>query len=169
MLFHISEAGDIRHFEPRVSEGTESPAVWAIDEARLRNYLLPRECPRVTFYAGRQTTAEDVARFLGASAAVVAIEARWVDRIARCCLYCYHLPAETFEPLDDCAGYHVSRVAVAPVRVDVLDDLPAELRRRGVELRVLPNLWPLRDAVVASSLQFSMIRMRNALPREEST
>ena len=67
------------------------------------------------------------------------------------------------------AGYHVSRVAVAPVRVDVLDDLPAELRRRGVELRVLPNLWPLRDAVVASSLQFSMIRMRNALPREEST
>jgi len=169
MLFHVSEAGDITHFEPRPSESVEGPAVWAIDDARLRNYLAPRECPRVTFYAGRGTHAEDVARFLGSSAAVVAIESRWVDRLARCRLYCYHLPAETFELLDDCAGYHVSRVAVAPVRVDVLDDLPAELRRRGVELRVVPNLWPLRDAVVASSLQFSMIRMRNALPREEST
>jgi hypothetical protein len=36
--------------------------------------------------------------------------------------------------------------------------------RRGVELRVLPTLWPLRDAVLESSLQFSMIRMRNATP-----
>jgi Family of unknown function (DUF6886) len=169
MLFHISELGDIRYFEPRLSEGTEGPAVWAIDEARLRNYLLPRECPRVTFYAGRQTTAEDAARFLGSSAAVVAIESTWVERVRRTRVYCYHLRPETFQLLDECAGYHVSRVPVAPVRVEALDDLPAELHRRGVELRVVPNLWPLRDAVVASSLQFSMIRMRNALPREEAT
>jgi len=168
-LFHVSEAGDIAQFEPRPSEGVEGPAVWAIDDARLRNYLVPRDCPRVTFYAGRGTRTEDVDRFLGSSAAVVAIESRWIDRLTRCRLYCYHLPPETFELLDECAGYHVSRVAVAPVRVDVLDDLPAELRRRGVELRVVPNLWSLRDAVVASSLQFSMIRMRNALPREEPT
>ena len=52
-----------------------------------------------------------------------------------------------------------------PVRVEVFDDLVGELRKRGAELRLVPNLWPLRDAVVASSLQFSMIRMRNALPR----
>jgi len=54
---------------------------------------------------------------------------------------------------------------VEPVRVEVFDDLVGELRKRGAELRLVPNLWPLRDAVVASSLQFSMIRMRNALPR----
>jgi hypothetical protein len=36
---------------------------------------------------------------------------------------------------------------------------------RGVELRFVPNLWPLRDAVVSSTLRFSLIRMRNALPR----
>jgi hypothetical protein len=35
----------------------------------------------------------------------------------------------------------------------------------GVDFRVVPNLWPLRDAVAASTLQFSIIRMRNALPR----
>jgi hypothetical protein len=49
--------------------------------------------------------------------------------------------------------------------VEVFDDPVSELLQRGVKLRIVPNLWPLRDAVVASSLQFSMIRMRNALPR----
>jgi Family of unknown function (DUF6886) len=32
-------------------------------------------------------------------------------------------------------------------------------------LRVMPSLWQLHDAVVASTLQFSIIRMRNAQPR----
>ena len=138
------------------------PVVWAIDADRLRNYLLPRECPRVTFYAGRETTNADVQRFLGSSTAVVAIEPAWFERLRSCRLYCYHMPPETFECLDECAGYFVSRVAVVPAGVEVFDDLPAELQRRGVDLRSVPNLWPLRDAVVASSLQFSIIRMRNA-------
>jgi len=41
----------------------------------------------------------------------------------------------------------------------------SELLRLGGELRFLPDLWPLRDAVVASTLRYSMIRMRNARPR----
>ena len=72
---------------------------------------------------------------------------------------------DAFECLDECAGYFVSRVPVTPVRVEVYDDLVAELLRRGVELRFVPSLWRLHDAVAASTLQFSMIRMRNALPR----
>ena len=79
--------------------------------------------------------------------------------------YSYHLAPDTFECIAECAGYFVSGVVVAPACVEVISDPVNELRRRGVELRVLPNLWPLRDAVVASSLQFSIIRMRNALPR----
>jgi hypothetical protein len=51
-----------------------------------------------------------------------------------------------------------------PARVDVIDDAIATLLRRGAEMRIVPNLWPLRDAVVGSRLQFSMIRMRNARP-----
>jgi hypothetical protein len=47
----------------------------------------------------------------------------------------------------------------------VLDDLLAELAGRDVELRVMPSLHRLRDAVVASTLQFSNIRWRNAGPR----
>ena len=164
MLFHISEEANIREFEPRPSEYTVEPVVWAIDADRLRHYLLPRDCPRVTYYAGPQTTAADRERFLGSSAAVVAIERDWLERVQTCRLYCYHLPQETFECIDECAGYFVSRVSVVPTRVKAMKDPITELERRGVDLRILPRLWPLREVVVASSLQFSIIRMRNARP-----
>jgi hypothetical protein len=165
MLFHVSEESGIERFEPRGSEDGGAPVVWAIDAARLRNYLLPRDCPRVTYYAGRETTRADLERFLGLSPAVVAVESGWLERLRSCRLYCYHLPPETFECIDECAGYFVSRVPVVPARVEVIDDPIGELLKRGVELRFVPSLWHLRDAVVGSSLRFSLIRMRNAEPR----
>lgn len=165
MLFHVSEESGIARFEPRASEYASEPVVWAIEADRLHNYLLPRECPRVTFYAGSETTNADAERFLGASPAVVAVESGWLERLRACRLYCYHLPPETFECLDECAGYFVSQLPVIPVSVEVIDDPIAELLKRSVKLRFMPNLWSLRDAVAASTLQFSMIRMRNALPR----
>ena len=166
MFFHVSEQRDIERFEPRRGSGFDNiPVVWAIDGERLRNYLLPRDCPRVTCYAGPKTTDADRERFLGSSAAVIAIERHWFEALRRCRLYCYHLPAETFECADACAGYFVSQLPVQPTCVEIIDDAIAALMRRRVELRVLPTLWPLRDAVVDSSLQFSMIRMRNAAPR----
>jgi hypothetical protein len=166
MLFHVSEEPGIERFEPRATAGGGEPVVWAIDAERLRNYLVPRDCPRVTYYAGRDTTSADAERFLGPGKAVMAIERAWSERLRACRLYCYRLPAETFTCIDECAGYFVSRVPVAPTSAEVIDDLIAELVKRNVELRILPTLWPLRDAVVASSLQFSIIRMRNAQPRE---
>lgn len=165
MLFHVSEEQGIELFEPRWSEIAKEKLVWAIDSDRLRNYLLPRECPRVTYYAGPQTTRADVEQFLGTSEAVVAVESGWFERLRSGRLYCYHLPPDTFECLDECAGYFVSKFPVAPAAVEVLHDLILALLNRGVELRFVPNLWPLRDAVVASTLQFSLIRMRNAQPR----
>jgi hypothetical protein len=165
MLFHVSEESGIERFEPRATEGGGEPSVWAIDAARLRNYLLPRDCPRVTYYAGHETTPADVERFLGSSPAVVAVESGWLGRLRSCRLYCYHLPPEPFECLDECAGYFVSRVPVVPALVEVFDDPIGELLRRGIELRFVPSLWSLHDAVAESSLQFSLIRMRNALPR----
>ena len=58
---------------------------------RLRNYLVPRECPRVTYYAGGETTPADVERLLGSSPAVVAVESGWLERLRSCRLYSYHL------------------------------------------------------------------------------
>jgi hypothetical protein len=142
---------------------TAEPVVWAIDEGRLRNFLVPRDCPRVTYYAGLETTPADVERFLGASPAVVAVGSAWWERLRTCRLYCYHLPAETFACIDEWAGYFVSRDLVVPSHVEVVTDPVAELLRRGAELRLVPDLLALRHAVVASTLRYSIIRMKNAL------
>jgi hypothetical protein len=168
VLFHVSEEPGIARFEPRPSPYADEPVVWAISADRLCNYLLPRDCPRVTYYAGADTTAADVERFLGSSAIVVAVEGDWLARIPSSRLYCYQLPPDSFECVDECAGYSISRKSVEPLRVEVVDDLLAALLERGVELRFVPELWPLRDAVVSSTLQFSLIRMRSALPRQSA-
>jgi hypothetical protein len=163
-LFHVSEER-IERFDPRPSPNADGPVVWAVDAARLRNYLLPRECPRVTYYAGPETTAADIERFLGSSSAVIAIECGWLERLRACRLYCYHLPPKTFGCIDECAGYYNSRRPVVPTHVELIDDALAALLGLGVELRFVLNLWPLRDEVVSCTLRFSLIRMRNALPR----
>lgn len=166
IVYHVSEQPDIAVFEPRKTDTTGESVVWGIDADHLRNYLVPRECPRVTFYAGPRTTVTDRERFLGTSPAVVAIEAKWFDRVRSCALFCYQLPHDTFTSIDRTAGYFVSQAAVRPVSVERISDPVRAILERGVELRILPNLWSLRDAVVESTLEFSIIRWRNALPRE---
>jgi hypothetical protein len=164
-VYHVSEEPEIAAFEPRPVETGGESLVWAIDDEHLRNYLTPRQCPRVTFSEGASTTVTDRERFLGSSTAVVAVESRWFERMRSCRLFCYHLPGETFECSDTTAGYFVSRVAVKPSRIDIVQDPVSAILQRGVELRVLPDLWSLRDAVVESTLEFSIIRWRNAAPR----
>jgi hypothetical protein len=164
-VYHVSEEPDIGVFEPRQVETGGESLVWAIDDAHLRNYLAPRECPRVTFYAGPGTTVADRERFLGSSTAVVAIESGWFERMRSCRLFCYQFSGDTFECSDKTAGYFVSRAAVKPARVDVIEDPVLAILQRGVELRVLPDLWSLRNAVIESTLEFSIIRWRNASPQ----
>jgi hypothetical protein len=165
MLFHLSEEPNIHRFDPRPAPQVDRPVVWAIREDRLRNYLLPRDCPRVTFFAGSNTSADDRERFLGTSDAVVAFEAAWLDRVRQTRLYCYHLPDASFHAVDECAGYFHSHEPVTPTRVEVIDDLLAALASCSAEIRIVPTLWPLNDAVVASTLSYSIIRMRNAAAR----
>ena len=101
MLFHVSEQGGIERFEPRWSDIAGRKVVWAIDVQHLRNYLVPRDCPRVTYYAGPQTADADVKRFLGKARAVVAIENSWLERLRSCRLFCYHfLLDDNFECID---------------------------------------------------------------------
>jgi hypothetical protein len=61
----------------------------------------------------------------------------------------------------------VSRETVVPVSVEPVGDLMEALAAAGAELRIMPSLWPLYDAVIASTLDFSIIRWRNASPRPE--
>lgn len=142
--------------------------VWAIDRQHLHNYLLPRDCPRITFYALPESNPKDVERLLSYSSAsyIVAIEVVWLPEVRSRQLYCYELPGASFALIDAGAGYYISREPVIPRAVTAIDDLLSELLRHDVELRIMPSLWPLYDAVVVSTLQFSIIRMRNAQPRE---
>ncbi|MAF09313.1 hypothetical protein CMK11_02585 [Candidatus Poribacteria bacterium] len=173
-LFHFSEESDIARFEPRPSDFTDAPVVWTIHEAFEHQYLFPRGCPRVMYSSLPDSDPDAVDRYLGDGSAhtVVAIESAWLDKMQRTRLYRYTMPRETFAPLDqydgaDIARSWVSADAVEPLRVDAIDDLLGALARKGVEIRILPSLWRLRDRILESGLPFSFIRMRNALPRPE--
>ncbi|MCB9419774.1 MAG: hypothetical protein H6667_08215 [Ardenticatenaceae bacterium] len=139
--------------------------VFAINERMMVNFFLPRDCPRVTFYALPESKPEDVERLLGESRHVVAIESGWLGRVIHGRIHLYTLPADTFTVWDEGAGYYISRQPVTPPARRTIDNMLLELAHHDVEVRILPSLWPLWDAVVNSSLQYSMIRMRNAQPR----
>ena len=76
----------------------------------------------------------------------------------------YRLPSETFERDPEVGGYWLSREPVVPVESVELGDLVELHTRSGIELRAVENLWPTWRRVVASSLEYSGIRLRNALP-----
>jgi hypothetical protein len=168
-LFHISEEDGIEKFDPRPSpsffSSIKGDVVFAISGRLLHNYLLPRDCPRVTYYAGPSTSPEDRQRFLGQSRAthVVAIEAGWFLRVSAIILYCYEFAADNFMCLDEVAGYYISYQQEMLVSRRRIDDILGELLKGHVELRVLPELWTLAGGVKESSLSFSLIRMRNAV------
>jgi hypothetical protein len=170
-LFHVSEESAIASFEPRPvpspDSGIAGRAVWAVDELHLPNFILPRDCPRVTYGIGKRTIEEDRERFFADSKArrIVAVESRWAPAILACRLFSYEMPSASFELALEEAGYYISRTTVLPLGVIEIRDLIGELLKREVELRFLPDLWPLSDAVIASTLEFSNIRMRNAAPR----
>ncbi len=172
-LYHVSDQPGIRLFEPRpaphLGTGVEGDVVWAVDEDHLHNYLLPRDCPRVTYYATEQSTLADIERLIGPSGAryVVAIESHWLPRIQSECLYQYEFDAQDFTVLDEGAGYYVSRRAVTPLSEKKIDDVLSALLEHDIELRIMASLWKLREAVIHSTLQFSIIRMRNARPPQE--
>ncbi len=75
-LFHVSEESDISEFFPRTPTRDDLDKklglVWAIDEDRLPNFLTPRNCPRVTYYVGKDTTAEDKRKFFSSSNVMLA-------------------------------------------------------------------------------------------------
>ena len=59
-LFHVSEESNIEVFYPRSPKRNDLDKtvslVWAIDEERLPNFLTPRDCPRVAYHIGKNTT-----------------------------------------------------------------------------------------------------------------
>jgi hypothetical protein len=172
-VLHFSEDPTITRFVPHVAP-TSSQAdayVWAVDAARAQDYWFPRECPRAMAWVGPGTTAADRDRIVGAGCGtrVHAIEYDWLERIQTVALYAYRLPAAPFRPI----GEPESHAVVATELVEPLGppepvrDLLSLHRAAGIQLRLLDNLWEFWDEVIASTLSFSGIRLRNAQPRRE--
>lgn len=171
-LFHFSDDGGIKRFEPRPvrtapvrpagQEWLNGPLVWAIDEPHAPLYLFPRDCPRILLWPTASTTPDDRAAWWGSRShrMIAHIEAGWTARLRATRLFRYELAPETFEQVD-AAGLWVSRTAVTPLRVDVVENLPAALARSGVEVQAHPNLTPFRG-LWSTSLHASGIRLRHA-------
>jgi hypothetical protein len=161
----VSENPAIALFEPHVSRtaaGSE-PRVWAVDTRHLPFYWFPRECPRCTFWATTTTAHGDTALLRGASR-VHLVESGWVEPMRTTRVVAYRLPNETFARDPEVGGYWLSREPVVPVETVELGDLVELHARSGIDLRVVENLWPTWRRVIASSLEFSGIRLHNALP-----
>ncbi len=174
-VLHFSEDPHITVFVPHVAATAQhsEPYVWAVDAARAPDYWFPRQCPRAMAWLVDGTTEPDRERILGPGGGerVHAIEYRWLAAMREARLYAYRLPAAPFRPIDTPVPHAV--VATRPVAptgpAEPVGDLLKLHEEAGIQLRVLPNLWPFWDAVVASTLGFSGIRLGNARPRPQAS
>jgi hypothetical protein len=157
-LWHFSEDASLEHFEPRDGK------VWAIDEPHSWLYWFPRDCPRACFWAVDSTSDDDVEQWLDGDRArrVVVIETGWLDRVRAAELYGYRMPSEPFEVVEDNRFYIASTPVDALERVPV-GDLLARHAAAGIDFRVEEALYPLWDHVIETTLEYSGIRLRNAV------
>ena len=170
-VLHFSEDPTITRFEPRVAPTTQltEPYVWAVDAVRAPAYWFPRQCPRAMAWIGPGTTASDRDRIVGAGCGerVHAIEYGWLEAMLRVTLFAYRLPAGPFSPIGEPEPH--AMVATEPVEPlgppEPVGDLLRCHAEARIQLRLLDSLWAFWDEVIASTLGFSGIRMRNARPR----
>ena len=168
-LWHVSEDDSIQRFEPRSRAAHDSiePLVWAIDAAHVPAYWFPRECPRGTYWTVAGTSEEDVDRLLlgDRMLRVHLVQADFLGAVRSARVVAYRLPSDTFEPYGRAAGYWVSREPVVPLDVVEVGDLLDKHADAGIELRIVPRLWPVWQQVIDSTVEFSGIRLRNREPR----
>lgn len=170
-MLHFSEDPTITLFVPHVAATAQQPGayVWAVDHRRAPDYWFPRQCPRAMAWVREGTSVEDRDRIIGAGCGqrVHAIEYGWLEALRTTRLFAYRLPADRFRPFGTPAPHaHVAVEPVAPLGpAEPVGDLLRCHADAGIQLRVLDNLWPFWDAVTASTVSCSGIRLRNARPR----
>ncbi|RCW50365.1 DUF6886 family protein [Paenibacillus prosopidis] len=95
---------------------------------------------------------------------MIVVENDWLDRIRNTELYVYTFAEDGFELFEEAktAGYYISKQEITPSKVELVGDPLGKILAEKVELRFTPDLYPIRDKVISSSLDFSIIRFRNA-------
>lgn len=166
-LFHVSEESNINLFKPikpyRKDMKDSPPLVWAINDTCLPNFLTPRDCPRVTYHRGDNTTEADIEKYFSSneSSHVIAIEHKWFEVMKSTTLYLYEVNDTNFYLQDSIAGYYVSEKEEIPINKIAINDLFDELFKRKIEIRLIPNLFKLCEEIKETSLKWSMCRMGN--------
>lgn len=172
-LLHFSEDPQIKIFRPHVpATSPESPPlVWAVDEEHAPGFWFPRHAPRACCWSNGKPMSELARALLGMGARnrMHAVESAWLERMRACKMYVYRFDAAPFVIHNNDAGYYSTREDTKPLSVEPIGDLLALHANANIELRVVPNLWPIIDAIVASGLEFSIIRKLNARPRDVDT
>ncbi|GLC87180.1 DUF6886 family protein [Lysinibacillus piscis] len=170
-LFHVSEEQTIQQFQPRLPTREDLDAtkglVWAINERCLPNYLVPRDCPRIGYHVGAQTTEQDRQLYITSSSCshVLVVENKWFEALKNTTLYVYEFDTKEFTLQDENAGYYTSEVTQIPIAKFEVPNLFTALFKRNVEIRVVDNLWDMHDCIQQTSFNWSICRMRFAQPR----
>ena len=171
-VLHFSEDPTITRFAPHIAATASQPDayVWAVDADRSPDYWFPRQCPRAMAWRTPTTTETDAHHVLGPGGGnrVHAVEYGWLDAVRTVRLYAYRLPATAFRPIGAPTPHaHVATEPVTPLGpAEPVGDLLALHEQAGIQLRVLPNLWPFWDHVITTTLDFSGIRLHNSQPRK---
>jgi hypothetical protein len=165
VVLHYSEDGSIKRFVPHVppSNPSHPPAVWALDAEHAPLYWFPRHCPRISVWAYDAEQQERLSNLFDTDAArIVAAETAWLDTIRTARVFEYRFDASRFAPWAEADGQYISGEVLVPDSVEVLDDLLARHAEAEVEVRFTPLLGRLMDAMLASQLPFSFVRIRDA-------
>ena len=176
-MYHFSEDPTIAQFAPHVprTNPDHPPAVWAIDAEHAPLYWFPRDCPRVAVWSRSQAAAaEFMQAFTTEADRVHAIELDWLDRMRSAELHRYEFDASEFRRWQPASGQWIADHAVEPLSITPVGDLLLAHVMAGIELRLVPSLWPLHDLAVGDLAvgdrwDFSVVRMANAQPRQERT
>lgn len=161
VLLHYSEDPSLTRFDPHIPASNPSvgAAVWAIDPARAPLYWFPRDCPRVALWANDDTQLHCLQALLRTTAdRVHAAPLEWLDRIRRSELYEYEFDPSGFEPWPAAEGQWTASSPQTPLAVRAVGDLLERHVSAGVELRLVPDLAPLRAVSLTSDLAFSIVR-----------
>ncbi len=167
-LFHFSHDPTIERFTPHVpaTNPSQPPLVWAIDAEHAPLYWFPRDCPRVTAWPRNpDEQAEFRHAFCTTASRVHAIELSWLSTLQSTVLFRYRFDRSAFRPWTEAPGQWITDIAVEPIEVERFDDLIGHHVSAGIELRAVPNLWPVRDLAAAGPWDFSIVRFQQAKAR----
>ena len=66
-------------------------------------------------------------------------------------------------------GQWISDHPVEPLAVTPMEDLLDAHVEAGIELRIVPTLWPVHDLAIRGIWDFSIVRIANASPPTSNT